>query len=190
LQELEHNYISSSIALDTGAPSANSTLGEVININQSIALAFLAYEQKYDSDEEIQTLYFDSLQAALMTRHSAPGSIMLWQICPETRKANGEMIPNTAACIMSEFVPIPPPTKGETFTWFTWKPSQPVQVDHNGIYWVVVSSDATTDDRSLVWIDSDKGTDPWGTAFSDGNGKWTRDRDGSLSVPSLRVLVR
>jgi len=181
LEELECQYNLLLVALDTGAPPANSTLGEVININQSIALAFSAQDNP--------TLQFDSLKAALMTRHTAPGSLMLWQICLETRASNGQMIPNTAECIISEFIPIPQPSKNETFTWFTWTPSQTVQVNPDDIYWIVVSSDASTDERSLVWIDSDKGKDPWGTAFSDSNGVWIRDRDGSQSVPSLRVML-
>jgi hypothetical protein len=190
LKELEDQYNLLLVALDTGAPPANSTLGEVININQSIALAFSAREKKYDYFEENQTLQFDSLKAALITRHTAPGSLMLWQICSETRDSRGQMIPNTAECIISEFIPIPQPSKHEIFTWFTWTPTQSVQVNLDDIYWIVVSSDATTDERSLVWIDSDKGKDPWGTAFSDGDGTWTRDRDGSQSVPSLRVMLR
>jgi hypothetical protein len=189
LEELEYQHNILFVALDTGAPPANSTLGEVININQSIALAFSAREKKYQHGEDNPTLQFDSLKAALMTRHIAPGSLMLWQICLETRASNGQMIPNTAECIISEFIPIPQPSKNETFTWFTWIPSQTVQVNPDDIYWIVVSSDASTDERSLVWIDSDKGKDPWGTAFSDSNGSWIRDRDGSQSVPSLRVML-
>ncbi|KAI9285866.1 hypothetical protein BC943DRAFT_323239 [Umbelopsis sp. AD052] len=190
LEELEDHHNLLLVALDTGAPPVNSTLGEVININQSIALAFSAREKKYDCSEESQPFHFDSLKAALMTRHTTPGSLMLWQICSETRDPSGKMIPNTADCIISEFIPIPQPSKVETFTWFTWTPTQPVQVNADGIYWIVVSSDAATDERSLVWIDSDKGKDPWGTAFSNGDDTWIRDRDGSQSVPSLRVILR
>lgn len=185
--ECQNNFLL--VALDTGAPPANSTLGEVININQSIALAFSAREKIFQHVEDNLTLQFHSLKAALMTKHTAPGSLMLWQICSEKRASNGQMIPNTAECILSEFVPIPQPTKNETFTWFTWTPSQTVQVNPDDIYWIVVSSDAPTDERSLVWIDSDKGKDPWGTAFSGSNGAWIRDRDGSQSVPSLRVVL-
>jgi hypothetical protein len=125
-----------------------------------------------------------------MTKHTTPGSLMLWQICLENEQSKGHKVPDMSACIFSEFLPIPQQSEKETFLWSTWMPSEVVKVSTDIIYWVALSSDATQDERSLVWIDSDKGSDPWGTASSDGNDNWVRDRDGSLSVPSIRVKIR
>jgi hypothetical protein len=188
-EEVQHVLLSTRTVLDTDAPPANSTLGEVINIKQSIALAFRVQGRK-DSTSADEQLYFDSLEAALMTKHTTPGSLMLWQICLENEQSKGHKVPDMSACIFSEFLPIPQQSEKETFLWSTWMPSEVVKVSTDIIYWVALSSDATQDERSLVWIDSDKGSDPWGTAFSDGNDNWVRDRDGSLSVPSIRVKIR
>jgi hypothetical protein len=186
-EEAEDSLVS--IVLDTGIPPANSTLGEVVNINQSIALAFRATALK-DCSLDDEQLVFDSLEAALMTKHTAPGSLMLWQICPENKQRKGQRVPDISACVYSEFLPIPSQPDKDSFVWSTWTPSEVVKVSRSTIYWAILSSDATQDESSLIWIDSDKGTDPWGTAFSDGNDNWVRDRDGSISVPSVRVLIR
>ncbi|KAG2183274.1 hypothetical protein INT43_006278 [Umbelopsis isabellina] len=175
--------------LDTGLPPTNSTLGEVVKGDQSIALAFRLEKSSQHFGASNDPIKFHFLRAALMTKHVLPGSVLLWQICPETTKPNEQGVPNTTSCIASDFFPVPPQSATRSFVWATWKPANVVEIKANQTYWVVLSSDAKRDEDALIWIDSDKGSDPWGTAFSNEDNKWIRDRDGSLSVPSIRILL-
>jgi hypothetical protein len=135
-------------------------------------------------------IILDSLEAALMTKHVVPGSMLLWRICPEKYMPNKQGVPDTTACIASEFLPVPPQSTTRSFVWSTWKPVDAVEITVNRTYWAVLSSDAKRDEDALIWIDSDKGSDPWGTAFSNENNEWIRDSDGSLSVPSIRIILQ
>lgn len=185
-----HNLTNATTVLDTGLPPTNSTLGEVVKGDQSIALAFRLEQSLQKLSASNGAMKFHSLEAALMTKHVLPGSMLLWQICPETTKPNNQGVPNTTSCIASEFLPVPSQSAIRSFVWSTWKPANVVEISANQTYWVVLNSDAKRDENALIWIDSDKGSDPWGTAFSNENNKWIRDRDGSLSVPSIRILLQ
>ncbi|KAJ2964805.1 hypothetical protein NQZ79_g362 [Umbelopsis isabellina] len=184
------NFTNTTTILDTGLPPTNSTLGEVVKGDQSIALAFRLENSLQNLDASSGSMKFHSLVAALMTKHVLPGSILLWQICPEATESNDQGVPDTTSCIASEFLPVPPQSAILSFVWSTWKPANVVEISANRTYWVVLSSDAKRDEDALIWIDSDKGSDPWGTAFSNEESKWIRDRDGSLSVPSIRILLQ
>lgn len=171
------------ILLDTGPTPRVIKFSDVLWERQAIALAFQIPETRRPIFA-LKNIYFTLLTADVNPYYRG----LDMSIChDDPTSPRNRPTPDPTRCIQSLRTKVPIYQSPVYFTWrFFGRQSL---LPPGKVFWLILESEAVRIGEGVKWVDTENGTDYFGTAFRNDKGWWIGEGNAARGVATLKVTA-